>query len=403
MGLWIDPPAWPAHGRLWSHLISDASYDELHDFAAVNGIPRRGFERDHYDVPEQSQPALVDGGARLVSSRELVRRLTEAGLRRRRAESPGRRAPGNALLRPPRLRTGDLVAVPATAGVVWEARLAPGVARLRSWGLRVRVGEHALDHLDGLPYLAGEDAERAADFTSAWQDPEVKAIVVARGGFGTQRMVDLIDWRLLAEAPPKILVGFSDITSLHMAVATRLGLASVHGHVATSLGAADEASAAALRRLLMEPEQVGDLLAGQSPVTLVSGVAQGVLVGGNLMVISADVGTATLRPARGAIVILEEVGEAPYRIDRELTQLVRSGWFDGVRGIVCGAFSRCGDPAEVDEVLRRRLAPLGVPVAQAVDLGHTPTTISVPLGVRATLDVPAAGTPSLRLTTSPFT
>ncbi|MGI8701603.1 MAG: DUF4031 domain-containing protein [Nocardioidaceae bacterium] len=403
MAIWIDPPAWPARGRVWSHLASDASYAELHAFAAANGVPRRGFERDHYDVPEQSFAALVAAGATPTSSRELVRRLHDAGLRRRKSEVPARRAPGNPLLRPPRLRPGDLVAVPATAGVVWQERLAPGVARLESWGLRVRVGSHVLDRADGLSYLAGEDADRAADFTTAWQDPEVKAVVVARGGFGTQRMVDLVDWRRLAEAGPKILVGFSDATALHMAVASRLGLASVHGHVATSLGAATEPSATVLRRLLMQPEQVDDLLDGRPASSLVNGVADGVLLGGNLMVISAETGTDTARPARGAIVILEEVGEPPYRIDRQLTQLLRSGWFDRVRGIVCGAFTRCGDPVEVDEVLRRRLTPLGVPMVTGVDLGHTPTTLSIPLGVRAILDVPTHGAAALRLALPPFT
>jgi muramoyltetrapeptide carboxypeptidase len=385
----IDPPAWPAHGRLWSHLISDTSLAELHAFAAANGVPRRGFERDHYDVPADLHDALVAAGAVPVSARDVVHALRSSGLRRRKATAMSRKSPGRELLRPPRLLAGDTVAVTATAGVVWEARLAPGVARLESWGLTARPSPHVLDRRPVLDYLAGDDADRAADFTAAWQDPDVKAIVVARGGYGSQRMVDLIDWRRLAEGVPKIVVGFSDVTALHQALASRLGIASVHGHVATSLGAADEASAEALRRLLMEPDDVEDLLEGQSPRTWVGGVAEGVLVGGNLMMLSTDVGTATVRPARGGIVVLEDVTEEPYRIDRHLTQLIRSGWLDGVRGVVCGAFTDCGDPETVEGVLRDRLGSLGVPVVAGVDFGHTPTTISVPLGVRATLDADA--------------
>jgi muramoyltetrapeptide carboxypeptidase len=386
VALLIDPPAWPAHGRLWSHLISDTSLAELHEFAAANGVPRRGFERDHYDVPAEMHEALVAAGAVPVSAREVVQALRTSGLRRRKATAMSRKPPGRELIRPQRLRPGDLVAVAATAGVVWEDRLAPGLARLQSWGLRTTVGEHALDGNDTLPYLAGSARDRAADFTAAWQDPDVAAIVVARGGYGTQLMVDVLDWRRLAEGVPKAVVGFSDVTALHQALASRLGVVSVHGHVATSLGAADEASADGLRRLLMEPEDVEDLLDGQSPSCLVGGTAEGVLVGGNLMVLSADVGTPTMRPARGGIVVLEEVREEPYRIDRHLSHLIRSGWFDSVRGIVCGAFADCGEPALVEQLLRERLTPLGVPTVVGVDLGHTPTTISVPLGVRARLE-----------------
>ena len=203
MALWIDPPAWAAHGRLWSHLVSDVSYDELHAFAAASGVPRRGFERDHYDVPEEMYAALVAAGASPVSSRHLLSRLTSAGLRRRKVDAMARRAVGNDLLRPPRLRAGDLVAVTAPAGPIPAGRLEAGITRLESWGLRVRIAPHTLDRGNPLSYLAGDDAERAADFTAAWMDPEVAAVVAGRGGYGTQRMLDLLDWRRLAEARPE--------------------------------------------------------------------------------------------------------------------------------------------------------------------------------------------------------
>jgi muramoyltetrapeptide carboxypeptidase len=379
---------------LWSHLVSDTSLAELHTFAAAHGVPRRGFERDHYDVPAQMYDALVAAGAVPVSSREVIGHLTRSGLRKRKATAMSGKTPGRELLRPPRLRPGDLVAISAVAGVVAEDRLAAGVARLEGWGLRVRVAAHVLDRDPTLTYLAGTDADRAADFTDAWHNPEVRGIIVARGGYGTQRVIELLDWRRLAEADPTVVVGFSDATALHQGVATRLGLVSVHGHVATSLGAADDASAEGLRRLLMEPDGVHDLLSGQQTEVLVPGVADGILVGGNLAVLAADVGTASSRPARGGVVILEEVNEEPYRIDRLLTQLARSGWFEGVRAVVCGSFRDCGDPAQVSEVLRRRFVPLGVPTVAGVDLGHTPSTISVPLGVRAALDA-SAGTLTL--------
>ncbi len=385
MTIFIDPPAWPAHGRLWSHLVSDLSLDELHRFAAHHGIPRRGFERDHYDVPAEAYHRLVAAGAIPISSRELVARLRETGLRRRKATAPARRALGNALLRPRRLMAGDAVGVVATSGVVPEDRLQAGVARLESWGLRVTVGPHVLGRHPSLSYLAGSDEDRAADFAAAWADPDLAAVWIARGGYGAQRMVDLLDWRRLAEVEPKLLVGFSDVTALHQAVATRLGLVTVHGHVVTSLGAATEESAEQLRRAVMEPEAV-DLLAGQPMSTLVGGTASGVLIGGNLAVLAAEVGTPFSRPATGGIAVLEEIGEEPYRIDRLLTQLVRTGWFSGVAGVVIGAFTDCGDPAEVDRVIEQRLVPLGVPLVRGFDVGHTPSSATVPLGAVATLD-----------------
>lgn len=306
---------------------------------------------------------------------------------------------GASLVRPPRLAVGDRVAVVATAGVVPPLRLAAGIARLEGWGFRVDVGEHVLDVDSHLAYLAGSDADRAADFTAAWTNPEVAAVMVARGGYGTQRVVDLLDWELLASAHPKVLVGFSDATALHEAIMSRLGWVTVHSHVVTSLGGAAEASAEALRTLLMEPEAVPDLLASSSAVTVAPGQASGMLVGGNLALLASEAGTSTWRPVRDGIVVLEDVLEAPYRIDRMLTQLLRSGWFGGAKGVVLGSFAQCGDPALVQAVLIDRLRPLGVPIVAGMDFGHTDTSVTIPLGVQATLD---AGSLSLVLDEPPL-
>jgi muramoyltetrapeptide carboxypeptidase len=402
MAILIDPPAWAAHGRLWSHLVSDVSYDELHAFAAAHGVPRRGFERDHYDVPADTYHGLVAAGASPVPSRDLLRRLTTAGLRRRKVDAMGRRATGNALLRPPRLRGGDLVAVTATAGPIEAQRLEAGLDRLRGWGLRVRVLPHTLDRHPSLTYLAGTDEERAADFTAAWMDDEVAAVIAGRGGYGTQRMLDLLDWRRLAEATPKIYAGFSDVTAMHQALASRLGVVTLHSHVTTSLGQASHESAELMRSMLFEPAAV-DLFEGTDVRGAVPGSGTGVLVGGNLAILAADVGTASARLGRRGIVLLEDVTEDAYRIDRLLTQLLRAGWFEGVRGVVLGTFTDCGDEALCRAALLDRLTPLGVPLVTGYDAGHSTTARCVPFGVRATLDVPADGAPSLRLSAPPFT
>jgi muramoyltetrapeptide carboxypeptidase len=395
VAIFIDLPRWPAHGRLWSHLVSDSTLAELHEFAARHEVPRRGFERDHYDVPAEMYAALVSAGAIPISSREVVRLLESAGLRKRKSVAMARRRAGRELLVPPPLRPGDLVAVPAMAGVVPAERLAKGVARLESWDLRVRTGPHVFDRHRELAYLAGSDADRAADFTAAWMDPDVSAVMPARGGYGTQRVLDLLDWRRLAEADPKWLVGFSDVTALHEAAATYLGLATVHGHVVTSLGGASAVSAEGLRSLLMRPETVHELFGESDIEVVVPGRATGVLTGGNLAMLASGVGTSSSRTAHGGIVLLEDIDEPPYRIDRLLTQLLRAGWFDGVRGVVVGAFTDCGPREEVAAVLRERLAPLGVPMVSGFDTGHIDTMVSVPFGVRAILDTDGR---SLRLT-----
>lgn len=391
MAVFIDAPVWPAHGRLWSHLVSDIDLAELHEFAAANGIPRSGFERDHYDVPAQMYDGLVAAGAHPVSAREVVRLLRRSGLRKRKKTSMATRAVGNALLRPRRLSVGDLVAVPATAGVVPADRLDNGVRRLESWGLRVHVMEHVLGAHSALGYLSASDEERAADFTAAWMDPAVSAVMPARGGYGTQRILDRLDWKRLAESEPKVLVGFSDVTALHQAFAARLGLVTVHSHVVTSLGRAADESADGLRAVLMEPESVVDLFADRKTEVVTSGEADGVLVGGNVALLAAEIGTRFSRPAAGSIVLLEDVAEEPYRMDRLLTQLLRSGWFDDVAGIVLGQFTDCGDPLEIDAVLTDRLVPLGVPLVKGFDFGHTDTSATIPLGVQATLHAEASG------------
>jgi muramoyltetrapeptide carboxypeptidase len=390
--LLIDPPNAAGHGRLWSHLASDSSTEELHRFAASLGIPRRGFDRDHYDIPAQRYDEVVAAGALPVTSRELITRLKAAGLRRRKAEVLAPRAPGRSLVRARRLATGSRVVVVAPSGPVPAERLEAGLAVLRSWGLEVEVARHVREVHPRLGYLAADDAARADDLVRAWRDPGVAAVLCARGGYGAQRVSDLLDWPALAAAGPKVLVGFSDVTALHQAFGARLGLSTVHGPVVSSLGAGDRESQEHLRRLLLEPEPALVLASGLR--ALRPGAAEGVLVGGNLALLAAEVGTAGSLPAAGAVAVVEDVAEPPYRLDRLLTQLLRSGWFDDVRGVVVGDLGRT-DPETVRELLLDRLGPLGVPVADGAPFGHEARNLAFPLGVTARLDADA-GTLVLR-------
>jgi muramoyltetrapeptide carboxypeptidase len=392
--LLIDPPNAHGHGRVWSHLASDASYAELHRFAQSLGIPQRGFDRDHYDIPAERYDAVVAAGAVPVSSRELIARLLAAGLRRRKASTLAPKKAGRSLIRAGRLRPGDRVAVVAPAGPVVPERLDRGLAVLESWGLSVGVGEHTRGVHERFGYLASDDAARADDLMRAWCDPEVQAVFCARGGYGVQRMVDLLDWESIAAAGPKVLVGFSDVTALHQAFAARLGLSTIHGPVVTSLGTGDDESRAHLRSLLFDP--VPGVALTPSPVeTLVGGRAEGVLVGGNIAMLASEVGSRNSLRAASSIAVLEEIGEEAYRLDRLFTQLLRTGWFDEVLGIVLGTFTDCGLPASVRDLAVDRLGPLGVPLLWGAPIGHADRNLAFPYGVPAVLDADA-GTLVLR-------
>jgi muramoyltetrapeptide carboxypeptidase len=276
----------------------------------------------------------------------------------------------------------------APAGPVEPARLDAGLEVLRSWGLDVQVGAHARDTHERFGYLASDDAARAEDFMRAWCDPAVQAVFCARGGYGVQRMVDLLDWESLAAAGPKALVGFSDVTALHQAFGARLGLSTIHGPVVTSLGAGDDVSKEHLRSLLLEPVP-GTSLTPAGALALVPGRAEGVLVGGNLALLSSEVGTRNSLRAAESIAVLEEIGEEVYRVDRMLTQLLRTGWFDEVRGIVLGAFTDCASPEALQELVGDRLAPLGVPLLWGAPIGHEPRNLAFAFGVPAILDATA--------------
>jgi muramoyltetrapeptide carboxypeptidase len=296
------------------------------------------------------------------------------------------------LKRPPRLKPGDRVAVVSPSGPVPTERLDAGRAVLRSWGLDVVLGAHVLDVHSEFDYLAGADAARAADLQAAWLDPTVTAVFCARGGYGAQRMVDLLDWSSMAAAPPKAFVGYSDITALHEAFAVRLGVATLHGPMIGAHQIEDGRSASLLRATLFEPESAL-VLASPTAETLVPGVASGVTVGGCLALLADNLGTPTGRAGvAGGILVVEDTGEDRYRIDRMLTQLVRSGWLDGVAGIALGSWFECEDG--VRELMLDRLGGLGVPIIWELGFGHGPSSLTVPLGVPATLDA-GAGTLTL--------
>lgn len=293
-----------------------------------------------------------------------------------------------AAVTPPPLRAGDTVALVAPSGPVQPEQVDAGVAVLESWGLRVRLARGLRARHARWPYLAGSDADRARDFQDAWCDPGIAAVFAARGGYGSQRMLDLVDWSALRTATPTWFVGASDATALHHAIAAHLGLVTLFASMPAS-AYFDPVATDHIRAALTDPTTVRRLR-GPDAAPLVGGRAAGPIVGGTLSLIAASVGTPEYRPARGAIVVLEDVGEDVYRLDRMLTHLLRAGWFDHVAGIALGSWTGCGDDAAVRDLMLDRLGGLGVPMVWQLGFGHHEGSLALPLGATAELDADAA-------------
>ncbi|MCY7374109.1 MAG: LD-carboxypeptidase [Spirochaetaceae bacterium] len=286
-----------------------------------------------------------------------------------------------------RLTRGDRVAIVAPSGHIDARPLARGVTVLESWGLEVVTGPHVVERTR---HHAGTDDQRAADLQGAWCDPAVAAVLCARGGSGAARVLDRLDWAAMRDAGPKVLVGFSDVTVLHEAVAHHLGLATLFGPMPASAAFGgphpDPVTVDHLRRTLFEPQSVRTL-AHPATTCHVGGRASGVTVGGTLALLANTVGTPESRPAAGAVAVLEDVAEPAYRLDSILTQLLRTGWFDGVAGVVLGSWHDCGDGAV--ETVVERLEVLGVPLVSGLPFGHGVPALTVPLGLDADLDADA--------------
>lgn len=291
------------------------------------------------------------------------------------------------------LRAGDLVGVIAPAGPSTPARLGLVPALFESFGLRARLYPGCQATHPRHDFLAGDDATRLADLHAAFADDEVAAVFALRGGWGSARLLDRIDTGLL-RTKPKLLIGFSDITALH-ALLAREGLVGLHAPMPGSnlVLEGNEADARALFELLTQPLLAGHRFAAPLAVDAwrVPGQASGALVGGNLSLVAALLGTPWAWPTEGTILFLEDVSEALYRVDRLMTQLRLAGVLAGARGFLLGSFTEDADPAAV---LQDYLAGLGKPVLTGWPAGHATPNRALPLGAQVTLDA-SAGTLTL--------
>ena len=246
-------------------------------------------------------------------------------------------------------------------------------------------------------YLAGDDARRAEEWREAVADPDARAIFCARGGYGSMRILPAIDPAPLL-ARPKLVVGFSDVTAIH-AVLNRAGLATVHGPVVTQLGASPDDAVAHLWALLSGRAPRPNAWDAPPPGAGVTGTGvvragrvSGPLVGGSLALLSHLCGTPFLPPLDGAILLVEDVGEKPYRIDRYLTQLRLAGALDRVAAVAVGQLSGCDDEqVRAADVVREAVRALGLPAIEGLPCGHEDRNLAVPLGARATLVAPGPG------------
>ena len=288
------------------------------------------------------------------------------------------------------LRRGDLVAVIAPAGPSTPERVAQVPPLFERFGLRARLYPscHARHPLHD--FLAGDDATRLADLHAAFADADIAAVFCLRGGWGSARLLDRIDTALL-RANPKPLIGFSDITALH-ALLVREGWVGLHAPMPGSnlVLEGNEDDAQALFDVLMQPLPAGHRFAPTLAADTwhLPGRATGRLIGGNLSIVASLLGTPWAWPSEGAILFLEDVSEALYRVDRLLTQLRLAGVLDGACGFLLGSFTEDADPTAV---LREHLAGLGKPLLAGWPAGHAIPNRALPLGALVTLDA-GAGT-----------
>lgn len=292
------------------------------------------------------------------------------------------------MIRPERLRQGDMVGIPAPAGPVKKLELERGVQFFKQMGLRVTFGKY-VEQTCG--YLAGSDENRLADLHMMFANPDVKAIFCARGGYGTARLAAKLDMDCIKQNP-KIFWGYSDITYLHTMIRQTAGLATFHGPMVASdiANPKFDPLSANMFDQLFSPTKLCYSESVSPLHTLVSGEATGELIGGNLSLLVSTLGTPNEIETFGKIILLEDIGEEVYRVDAMLNQLRMAGKLENLAGVVIGDFA-LSEPRDgkqsfsLLDVFQQYLGSLNCPVVSGFKIGHCLPHFAIPLGVKATL------------------
>lgn len=283
-------------------------------------------------------------------------------------------------IKPPRLERGHGIGIIAPAGPLNHSELQPSINLLESLGYRIVPAPH-LYQREG--YLAGGDDSRLKDLHSMFQNEDVKAILCARGGYGTLRLLDKIDYDLISRNP-KVIVGYSDITALLLAIYKKTGLITFHGPFVSELQKNENQNLSLLLDLFSTQDSFRlKLTEGEA---LIPGKAKGILLGGNLSLISHLIGTPFMPNLNKTILFIEERGEALYRIDRMLTHLRLGGFLDQIEGLIIGRFIECGDISDINHLIVDIVSDINVPIVSGLPVGHEAQNVTLPLGLQTTLD-----------------
>ena len=293
------------------------------------------------------------------------------------------------MIAPPRLRPGDRIGIVAPSGPVLRKHVTAGARILEREGFRVVMARHVFDRRG---HLAGTDAARLDDFNRMLRDPDIRCMLMARGGYGSMRIASDVDWRAMRR-DPKVFAGFSDATFLHLGFARHAGVRTLHGPNLHGFGFGRAGEIARWLSWVTRPEPPERVRALGAPVRIAGtrAPARGIVLGGNLQLVDYAAGTDMLPSFRGAIVFFEEVNEPPYKVDGTLCHLRLARAFRGVRAVALGDFTKCVPrpkrrELKLAQVLRDHLEPLGVPVAGGIRAGHGHRNLPVPLGATAVLD-----------------
>lgn len=302
------------------------------------------------------------------------------------------------MIKPPRLKKGDVIGLISPASTPSSSeKIEKSTLYLESLGYRVRVGKHVLDEVG---YLAGKDPDRVNDLNAMLRDPAVRAIIAIRGGYGTPRILRDVDYRA-AKRDPKIIVGYSDLTSLQLALMRKTGLITFSGPMAgvEMWNTIDPYTEEHFWRVVTSTATIGALLnPPEEPLrSHGTGKASGRLTGGNLSLLMSSHGTPYAAEYRNAVLVVEDVDEAPHRVDRMFAQLRNAGVLTRISALVLGSFSDCQppDPSKphltIDQVLAEVIELSPVPVLSNLQYGHIPRKLTLPLGIRARINA-SAGT-----------